>query len=102
MARLFWRARLQRRRNRPHARRHLQLLLSPPQYLGISHAEAQDTESCRGGRRLVCRPRHDDCFLAQTGTIGVELAKLMLVALAAIYIGVGFLVAVYRLIDMME
>jgi len=41
-------------------------------------------------------------FLAQTGTIGAELAKLMLVALVAIYIGVGFLVAVYRLIDMME
>jgi hypothetical protein len=41
-------------------------------------------------------------LLAQTGTISPEMAKLMLAALLAIYIGFGFLIAVYRLIDMME
>jgi hypothetical protein len=36
------------------------------------------------------------------GTIGPEMAKLMLVALLAIYIGFGFLIAVYRLMDRLE
>jgi hypothetical protein len=40
--------------------------------------------------------------LAQMGTIGPEMAKLMLVALVAIYIGFGFLIAVYRLMDWLE
>lgn len=40
--------------------------------------------------------------LARTGAIGFEMAKLMLVALLAIYIGFGFLVAVYRLMDWLE
>ena len=41
-------------------------------------------------------------LLAQTGTVSAEMAKLMLAALLAIYIGFGFLIALYRLIDMME
>jgi hypothetical protein len=40
--------------------------------------------------------------MAQMGTIGPEMAKLMLVALLAIYIGFGFLIAVYRLMDWLE
>jgi hypothetical protein len=40
--------------------------------------------------------------LAQMGAIGPEMAKLMLVALLAIYIGFGFLIAVYRLMDWLE
>ena len=40
--------------------------------------------------------------LAQTGVVSFEMAKLMLVALLAIYIGFGFLIAVYRLMDWLE
>jgi hypothetical protein len=41
-------------------------------------------------------------FLAQTEAIGFEMANLMLVALLAIYIGFGFLIAVYRFINWLE
>ncbi len=41
-------------------------------------------------------------LLAQAEAIGFEIAKLMLVALLAIYIGFGFLIAVYRLMDRLE
>lgn len=41
-------------------------------------------------------------FMAQTETIGFQMAKLMLVALLAIYIGFGFLIAVYRFINWLE
>ena len=41
-------------------------------------------------------------LMAQTGAIGFEMAKLMLVALLAIYIGFGFLIAVYRFINWLE
>jgi hypothetical protein len=41
-------------------------------------------------------------LMAQTETIGFEMAKLMLVALLAIYIGFGFLIAVYRFINWLE
>lgn len=40
--------------------------------------------------------------LAQTGVVSFEMAKLMLVALLAIYIGFGFLIAVYRLMDWLD
>lgn len=40
--------------------------------------------------------------MAQTETIGFQMAKLMLVALLAIYIGFGFLIAVYRFINWLE
>ena len=41
-------------------------------------------------------------LLAQAEAIGFGIAKLMLVALLAIYIGFGFLIAVYRLMDWLE
>jgi len=41
-------------------------------------------------------------LLAQAEAIDFGIAKLMLVALLAIYIGFGFLIAVYRLIDWLE
>ncbi len=41
-------------------------------------------------------------FLAVTKIIGLELAKLMLVALFGMYVGFGFLIAVYRLIDKLD
>jgi len=34
--------------------------------------------------------------------ISIEMAKLMLVALVALYVGFGFLIAVYRLISKLE
>ena len=41
-------------------------------------------------------------FLSEMKIISVEMAKLMLVALFAMYIGFGILIAVYRLIDKLE
>jgi hypothetical protein len=41
-------------------------------------------------------------FLSEMKIISVEMAKLMLVALLAMYIGFGILIAVYRLIDKLE
>ena len=41
-------------------------------------------------------------FLAVTKIISLELAKLMLVALFGMYVGFGFLIAVYRLIDKLD
>ena len=38
-------------------------------------------------------------LLAEIQIINFEVAKLMLVALLGIYVGFGFLIAVYRLID---
>ncbi len=40
--------------------------------------------------------------LAGMTIIGVEMAKLMLVALLALYVGFGFLIAVYRFIGKLE
>ena len=41
-------------------------------------------------------------FLAAAEIVSFEVAKLMLVALLAMYIGFGFLIAVYRLIGKLE
>ena len=41
-------------------------------------------------------------FLLATRVISVEMAILMLVALLAMYVGFGILIAVYRLIDKLE
>ena len=41
-------------------------------------------------------------FLAEAKIIGFEMAILMLVALLAMYIGFGILIAVYRLIGRLE
>lgn len=41
-------------------------------------------------------------FLAVTRIVGFELAKLMLVALFGLYVGFGFLIAVYRLVDKLD
>ena len=41
-------------------------------------------------------------FLSVREIVTFEMAKLMLVALLAMYIGFGFLIAVYRLIDRMK
>jgi len=41
-------------------------------------------------------------FLAVTKTITFELAKLMLVALFGLYVGFGFLIAVYRLVEKLD
>ncbi len=41
-------------------------------------------------------------LLAETEIIAFELAKLMLVALLALYVGFGFLVAVYRFIGKLK
>ncbi len=41
-------------------------------------------------------------LLSQGEMITVEMAKLMLVALLALYVGFGFLIAVYRLIDRLK
>jgi hypothetical protein len=41
-------------------------------------------------------------FLSQAKIISVEMAKLMLVALFGLYIGFGFLIAVYRLIGKLD
>lgn len=41
-------------------------------------------------------------FLSRTGIITVVLAKLMLVALLGMYVGFGFLIAVYRLIGRLK
>jgi hypothetical protein len=41
-------------------------------------------------------------FLSATRVISVEMAILMLVALLAMYVGFGILIAVYRLIDKLE
>lgn len=41
-------------------------------------------------------------FLANTKTISVEMAKLMLVALFGMYVGFGFLIAVYRFISKLK
>jgi hypothetical protein len=41
-------------------------------------------------------------FLLQAKIIGFEVAILMLVALVAIYLGFGVLIAVYRLIGKLE
>ena len=41
-------------------------------------------------------------FLAVTKIISFELAKLMLVALFGLYVGFGFLIAVYRLVDKLD
>ena len=40
--------------------------------------------------------------LSVTKTITFELAKLMLVALFGLYVGFGFLIAVYRLVDKLD
>jgi hypothetical protein len=40
--------------------------------------------------------------LSVTNTITFELAKLMLVALFGLYVGFGFLIAVYRLVDKLD
>jgi hypothetical protein len=41
-------------------------------------------------------------FLAKTEVISFVLAKLMLVALLGMYVGFGFLIAVYRLIGRLK
>lgn len=41
-------------------------------------------------------------YLSATQAIDFPTAKLMLVALLAIYVGVGILFAIYRLIDKLE
>lgn len=41
-------------------------------------------------------------FLSQAKIISIEMAKLMLVALVALYVGFGFLIAVYRLIAKLD
>ena len=41
-------------------------------------------------------------LLSEGEMITVEMAKLMLVALLAMYVGFGFLFAVYRLIDRLK
>lgn len=41
-------------------------------------------------------------FLASTKTITVEMAILMLVALLGMYVGFGFLIAVYRFVDKLK
>jgi len=41
-------------------------------------------------------------LLSEGEVITVEMAKLMLVALLALYLGFGFLIAVYRLIDRLK
>jgi CRISPR/Cas system endoribonuclease Cas6 (RAMP superfamily) len=41
-------------------------------------------------------------FLLETKIISVEMAILMLVALLAMYIGIGILIAVYRLMGKLE
>ena len=40
--------------------------------------------------------------LAATKTITFELAKLMLVALFGLYVGFGFLIVVYRLVEKLD
>jgi hypothetical protein len=40
--------------------------------------------------------------LAKMEMIGFEMAKLMLVALVGLYVGFGFLIAVYRFIGKLE
>ena len=41
-------------------------------------------------------------FLSAAKIISFEMAILMLVALLGIYVGVGILIAVYRLVDKLE
>ena len=41
-------------------------------------------------------------FLSEAKIIGFEMAMLMLVALLGMYLGFGFLIAVYRLIGKLE
>jgi hypothetical protein len=41
-------------------------------------------------------------FLLGTKTINFEMAMLMLVALLAMYVGIGILIAVYRLMGKLE
>jgi hypothetical protein len=41
-------------------------------------------------------------FLLGAKIISIEMAKLMLVALVALYVGFGFLIAVYRLIGKLD
>ena len=41
-------------------------------------------------------------FLSRTEVISVVLAKLMLVALLGMYVGFGFLIAVYRFIGKLK
>ena len=41
-------------------------------------------------------------FLSRTEVINVVLAKLMLVALLGMYVGFGFLIAVYRFIGKLK
>ena len=41
-------------------------------------------------------------FLSEAKIISFEMAMLMLVALLAMYLGFGFLIAVYRLIGKLE
>jgi hypothetical protein len=41
-------------------------------------------------------------FLSRTEIINVVLAKLMLAALLGLYVGFGFLIAVYRLIGRLK
>jgi hypothetical protein len=41
-------------------------------------------------------------FLLGAKIISVEMAKLMLVALVALYVGFGFLIAVHRLISKLD
>jgi hypothetical protein len=41
-------------------------------------------------------------FLLERKVISVEMASLMLVALLAMYVGFGVLIAVYRLVDKLK
>jgi hypothetical protein len=41
-------------------------------------------------------------FLLETKIISLEMAGLMLVALLAMYVGFGVLIAVYRLVDKLK
>jgi hypothetical protein len=41
-------------------------------------------------------------FLSAMEVVSVEMAKLMLVALLGLYVGFGFLIAVYRFIGKLE
>jgi hypothetical protein len=41
-------------------------------------------------------------FLAEMKIVSLEVAKLMLVALLAMYVGFGVLIAIYRLITKLE
>ena len=68
----------------------------------ITYAKKQDVDIAAGIATSFIGLAGTIIFLSRTEVINVVLAKLMLAALLGMYVGFGFLIAVYRFIGKLK